>query len=818
MIKCPECKVITVVILNMIAMILAMPQLFAQQWKFMSGPVVDQENMADVHTIEYTTDFVIAAGPGTVDRAPFYISRDRGNTWTIPNIEWLRHLGEVEPRGLFKCFAIRDNVILAGDQGRNGVILRSTDKGNLWKELPTDFPTSSDGIEMNDFLVYGDTIFLASSHGIHFTRDDGTTWTHVSEGIPSHADVFQMASLNKVLFAATKMGLYVSADAGRQWKAATGIPTTRSIRTIAVTKGILITDGFRSTDGGVSWSPLASVNVDTNPIWGKAPLKGIYHLVVRGDTVVAQTALPVGADVSFATYVSFDSGLTWERSRLLSGGDRYLVNQTVLDFFDFDRNMASDGNSFLTGPFSTDVYGILRSTDLNTWTNLTGKLYGCDMLASSDDYLYASLNNKIYRTSDGETWNGILEFPKDTKIGELFGKSLVVSGSDLYFINADSEDIFDQKGLYDSGDNGESWRIIPLPDDTIYDVVRMKPKVLLQSRSKFYIKDDSEQQWSTLTFGEFNDVKRVMVTEDNRLIAYSCTRIIESIDLGKTWQLVVDLATYFDNIDDPNYDPKDYEDECLLSLAIRGRNFLAQVYRNWIRGTNEYRGGINTFYSNDMGKTGGLTERVLESEEFVYQPAPSILGPFLSTPIGFIGNNGYFYSRTGEIVQSLKDGFPGGKIDRQCNNQWFEEPYYVEIEKAYSPPCNNYTAINDAAVFKDRLFIHAVGGVWSTSLNAITVQPTPEEVTGLEELESEKRLKVFPVPTNSTVKIHYLVLSDNANVQVMDLFGRSIYAGKMGVSEDHLEVELAIQHFARGRYIVRVIDGGKVYTASIIRD
>lgn len=807
-----KCKVVALVVLIAIMICSGAAQSVAQQWKFMGGPYAEQDLIGDAYNIEFGKDMWLVAGLGTVLRGPFLLSRDQGKSWITPDVEWRQRYGEDDIKGGASRFAIHDDFILAG--GSWDFLIRSIDGGNTWQDIPIHLPEYT---FINDFLVLGDTVLAGTSKDIYFSRDKGTSWARFDEGIPAEPEVYQMIYYNKKLFAATSKGLFSSTDGGKQWKAAVGIPSN-PIRTVAVSKGILITDGYRSTDHGATWLPLGKVNIDTDPAWGQVSLKGIYDLVVRGDTIIAETVLPLNNTfVSFCTYLSFDSGLTWERSRVLSFGDLHMVSKNVVGFFKFDREIYFDGSAFITSHFATGEYGLTRSIDLITWNNFGGKFKGSQLLASSRDYLYSVLGSKIFRSGDGESWRTMLTLPTGTRVGELSRKALVVHGDDVCFIN--EVDSFDQNGLYQSGDHGETWKLIPLPNDSIFEVVRIKPKTIIKSLTKFYIKDDNEQQWSELHISGFSDVKSIFLSEDDKLLAYNCRQIIQSIDLGKTWQLVGDLTGLFDTVDAPYYDPDDYAEECIVSLAVHGDTFVASVYRTWLKSDSEYfRGGTTTYYSHDMGKSGGIMEMIPNAPEIIFSPPPYLFGPWLSSPIGFFGANGYYYSRTGETAQTLKDDFPDMRISPSCSNIYIEPPYYYQSDQVYTPPCRDYTEMNNATVFKDKLFIHGVGGIWATELSAITVQPTPEEVTSVEESERERLLRIFPIPSKSTVKVQYLTLSNNAQVQVMDMFGRTLFMGKMVVSDRFMELELAVQHFAHGRYVVRVVDGGKVYTASIIRE
>lgn len=100
------------------------------------------------------------------------------------------------------CFAVKDDVILAGT---NGGIYRSTDGTTTWVNV---------GGSASCFAVSGNNIFAASD-GVFLSTDDGITWSSI--GLLNKPISSLAAFGNNVVAAVFSEGIMISTDLGATW-------------------------------------------------------------------------------------------------------------------------------------------------------------------------------------------------------------------------------------------------------------------------------------------------------------------------------------------------------------------------------------------------------------------------------------------------------------------------------------------------------------------------------------------------------------------------------------------------------------------------
>ena len=248
--------------------------------------------------------------------------------------------------------------------GSNGVILRSTNAGNSWKQLTVPGATDLDFRDIEGFDA--DTAYVMSSGDgdksrIYKTIDGGKTWIlqYSDKRLGFFLDSLACDSKIHCLALSDPVDakfLVLSTDDGEHWKELprNKMPAALSGEGAFAASGTAIalfdhdnvyfgTGGgrtarvFRSKDNGRSWSavetPVASGNASS----------GIFSVACNGHSVVAvggDYKEPAGAK-RVAVY-SKDSGETWHLAQQQPGGYRSAV---VGD---------SHGNFLVVGPNGTD--------------------------------------------------------------------------------------------------------------------------------------------------------------------------------------------------------------------------------------------------------------------------------------------------------------------------------------------------------------------------------------------------------------------------------------------------------------------------------
>lgn len=166
------------------------------------------------------------------------------------------------------------------------------------------------------------TIYVAGQHAVIGSTDNGTTWSLITNGIPSDATIHNLTydTDNQQLWAATSSGVFRSDDRGASWQALnTGLPAPIDVYTIqpaAISggaKGLIFagtSQGFlRSTDDGAHWAE---------------SLQSLAKTQVRAVLVDFRTPTTVYVGTDIGVLRSDDSGQNW--SGIASGLPR---NQAV---------------------------------------------------------------------------------------------------------------------------------------------------------------------------------------------------------------------------------------------------------------------------------------------------------------------------------------------------------------------------------------------------------------------------------------------------------------------------------------------------------
>jgi hypothetical protein len=129
------------------------------------------------------------------------LSRDYGVTWT------LRGFKDTS----VALLAASAGRVFASQGGRPVNYVRTLDTGKSWQSIPDPVQNTNESITRG-FILYKQTIFLATDGGVYRSRDDGSTWQNISYNLPK-------GPINTMAFDTATKTLYVAMYKGGLYRA-----------------------------------------------------------------------------------------------------------------------------------------------------------------------------------------------------------------------------------------------------------------------------------------------------------------------------------------------------------------------------------------------------------------------------------------------------------------------------------------------------------------------------------------------------------------------------------------------------------------------
>lgn len=182
--------------------------------------------------------------------AGIYVSSDNGSSW-VRRIDGLSNPN-------VRCLAKNSVYLFAGTWG--GGVFRSADSGKTWQSAGLD------GEAVTSLLTVGSTLFAGSTSMVHFSTDNGTTWSQRS--LPYPASELKNLYYDGSRLYACDLGLYTSSDLGNSWNLEYGVlfdqggtaTSVKQFMDMAAHNSVLLAsirgEGIqRSFDGGAHWEP-----------------------------------------------------------------------------------------------------------------------------------------------------------------------------------------------------------------------------------------------------------------------------------------------------------------------------------------------------------------------------------------------------------------------------------------------------------------------------------------------------------------------------------------------------------------------------------
>ncbi len=175
----------------------------------------------------------------------FYMSSDYGEHWEKKDFLYPK---KISIRNIFQ----KDNYLLMGTF-KSG-ILRSSDSGNTWVQIPTE----TTGIKVGEFASLGNKIFVTSGAHILESNDNGETWSIIDNSLA--VNVSSICANGNNIYATTYSPymIIMSSDSGKTWK---------NIQ------------GSQMEDTKFSY-----VRANGDDIYASSEMNGFYHSSNKGET------------------------------------------------------------------------------------------------------------------------------------------------------------------------------------------------------------------------------------------------------------------------------------------------------------------------------------------------------------------------------------------------------------------------------------------------------------------------------------------------------------------------------------------------------
>ncbi len=395
-----------------------------------------------LRAIEIDGNNVYAIG----DAGSMYKSTDQGNNWE-EKFSYIGQALEFQRRVIF----VNENVgfVCGGSSSASdslGYVLKTTDGGITWTQLPYNFKTQLYGIAApNENTIYtcaGSSLVFKSTDGgnswtktsiyatsttlwdiqffdenlgyacgasgrIFKTTDGGMNWTLLSSPFGT-STVYSMAILDAQTVVATGVSAkaYKTTDGGSTWTALSpGIPGSyfivRFYQNVGYIGSYVSPAGYvsRSTDGGNTWTPLTTFP-GTQSVWG---------IAVKNENTVYVV------DLYGYVYHSTDGGTSWISTPRVFGTNSFYCSLAGDKLF-----ISGSNGAIIKGYVHVELPENRTVTYKAGWNILSVPLIAPDMRKSS---LFPDATSSAFGYNDGY-------FTEDTlKTGRGYWMKFMQAGS-----------------------------------------------------------------------------------------------------------------------------------------------------------------------------------------------------------------------------------------------------------------------------------------------------------------------------------------------------------------------------------------------------
>jgi len=299
-----------------------------------------------------------------------------------------------------------------------GKFIRSTDNGNNWDTLNSQFTNGQIIIDNNNSIY---TCGRPNNiYGIYKSIDNGNTWFQVDTSFKKRVNDLAYSNSNSVIYAVTDSAIYKSINLGNNWSLSNQNFSCGTLKNVLVNSlGYIycVTNGncssiIRSSNNGSNWVTLYNTNfllindlyigidnsivcVFQNKLIRSTDLGLNWDLINISNTNLLSFCYSRNNDIftscsNCGLLLSADIGLNW--------------GQVGLPFLTIPvLGMDSDGNLFATSDNNTGLY---KSTNNGFyWVKIFDNFSVYTILIKTDNNILLSTNNGIYKsTNRGNNW------------------------------------------------------------------------------------------------------------------------------------------------------------------------------------------------------------------------------------------------------------------------------------------------------------------------------------------------------------------------------------------------------------------------------
>jgi hypothetical protein len=196
-----------------------------------------------------------------------HLTVNNGNTWTNLYSGFPVSTSSY-PYLPAQALAIKDTNLFAGTKG----VYLFNQQNSSWTSVSNGIPSSENARCLS---VQGNYIFVGTwSHGIYFSNDNGANWTAINNGLPQNGSGYSQINSIRIfgnyIFAGVQGHLYLSTDNGNSWTLMSGFPTTNTFQS-----SVIVKDSILYCGGGNVIDPNPDYYVVVGQIW-KCPLSSLH--------------------------------------------------------------------------------------------------------------------------------------------------------------------------------------------------------------------------------------------------------------------------------------------------------------------------------------------------------------------------------------------------------------------------------------------------------------------------------------------------------------------------------------------------------------
>lgn len=356
---------------------------------------------------------------GFCGEGSLYISSNMGENW--------RETGFFKNTCIIHIFVFNDNIFVFEHVGPIRYSI-SKDGGETWKEITNGL---YNGVYTEKCVALGNSIFIATNHGIFMTTNMGDNWVAMNNGFPTNENggppwVRGLNTKNGNIYAGTLgYGLFMSSDTGKHWINIALDPDLLFISNILFNdENMFISTGYGevylSSDMGNTW-----VNRSNG-----LPLTQIYDLAMKDNYLFAGTAAVKGD-----LYLTTDMGINWNR---LDFGDLKRSSVMTIEFL---------GEYVFVGTISQGIYRAKLSDLVSDVKDNSSNTADIDFYPNpASDYIYVDIPDDFAPVKSIEIYDQVGRLLKKVPRNSLATNSISIYVGDLapsiYFLKIQTNDSY----------------------------------------------------------------------------------------------------------------------------------------------------------------------------------------------------------------------------------------------------------------------------------------------------------------------------------------------------------------------------------------